>query len=184
MSSPEPTFYRLDSDDRIVEVGGAWDTFAEENGGTGLSAQRIVGTSLFKYISGATSRTHIWTAVDSARKLLSVRRVPYRCDSPGLKRFMEMVIKPEGSGDVLVEHFTLRVEPMQHRAAFVAGSGHSLLIRCSMCNRIRIKGIWMEADTAVGENRLSPEATHCVAYGVCTDCRQRAGRAPRAKAET
>lgn len=47
------------------------------------------------------------------------------------------------------------------------------IIRCSICNRIRIDRLWMEADQAVTESRIT--GPHIgVLYGVCPDC-QKAG---------
>ena len=180
MSEDKPLFYRLDRTDRIVEVGGEWDRFAEENGGSDVVANRIIGTPLFKHVAGEASRNYIWTAVDMVRKLITPRRFAYRCDSPSQKRFMEMVIKPDASGGVLMEHYTVRVEPLRPKARFVAGreGAPALIIRCSMCNRTRHQGIWLEPDVAVAEKALEPDGTHQVAYGVCTQCRQLAGRAP------
>ncbi len=110
MSDDTPLYYRLDRNDRIVEVGGTWDHFAQENGGEDVVSDRILGTQLFKHVSGKTSRDFIWTAVDSVRKLAAPRRFAYRCDSPEFKRFMEMLITPDAAGGLLVEHTTLRVE--------------------------------------------------------------------------
>lgn len=183
MPEEKPLFYRLDRTDRIVEVGGEWYRFAEENDGGDVIAERIIGTPLFKHVSGEASRNYIWTAVDMVRKLVTPRRLSYRCDSPSLKRFMEMVIKPDASGGVVLEHYTVRVEPLRPKARFVAGSeaAPALLIRCSMCNRTRHQGRWLEPDAAAAENLLPADKIHQVAYGVCKQCRQRAGRAPNHK---
>lgn len=179
MADGEPLYYRLDRDDRIVEVGGNWDQFAQQNGGDEIVSHRVIGTPLFKYIDGETSRDHIWTAVDSVRKLSAPRKLAYRCDSPDLKRYMEMLIKPDVAGGVVVEHTTLRVEPLTPTIRFVSGgASQALVIRCSMCSRVRIKGLWIEPDAAMAERLIAPNATHRVAYGVCVECRTLAGRAP------
>ena len=178
-------FYRLDGENNIVEVGGKWDDFAEQNNGAKAFAKRIVGTQLFTHISGTTSRDFVWTMIDAVRKTGKPSVKSYRCDGPEIKRFMEMTIVPEEAAHVRVEHRLLRIETRSVRAAFTTGHGASgrVLIRCSMCNRVRAKGRWLEIEQAVAANSAGAQDSYPVAYGVCGSCRESASQPPYSRGE-
>lgn len=161
-------YYRLDKADRIVETGGAWDRLAQENAGTDLLSASIVGRSLYDYIHGDVSRMFVRTLVNGVRTLGRPRTVPYRCDSPGVRRFMEMSLFREASGSILVEHRQLRTEAIQRKFDFKAGValGRQMIIRCSHCNAVKNNGTWGEAEDLLPEGNTQVP----VIYGVCQTC--------------
>ena len=108
-------FYRLDNTDRIFDTGGAWNQFAKENAGTELLGSAVIGRSLYDFIHGDVSRMFVRTLVDGVRILNRPRMVPYRCDSPGLRRYMEMSITCEPGGGILLEHRQVREETTQQQ---------------------------------------------------------------------
>lgn len=176
-------FYRLDRKDTIVDVGGAWDRFANENDGQSLTAERIRGQSLFAHIVGTATREFVWTLLDAARKLQQPVTRCYRCDSPTLKRYMEMTIEPDPRGLLLVRHRLLSTEPLQRPIVFkVAASGtarRALIVRCSSCNRVRAEGAWLEPEAALSKGQVpTDQGVARVAYGVCSDCTNVASEPP------
>lgn len=183
-------FFRLDQNNRIMEVGGSWDRVAKENGAPELVSARIRGQSLFAHVLGQPTRDFVWTALDAARKLRRPITQIYRCDSPGLKRFMEMTIALEPAGGLHLRHRQISAEPLATRVQFQAVRAGvrqaPLTIRCSCCNRLKVGGIWMEVDQAIEAQEAIGTANDArlssahgivrVAYGVCRACRSTANR--------
>ena len=171
--------YSLDSSDTIVSVGGHWDDFARENNGENILSSKIIGWKLDRFISGDDTRMFVRTMIMSVRTLHRPIYRPYRCDSPTLKRFMEMTLLPRANGAVEVIHRELHSEPLFHNIPIVAapaGAGWAFLKRCSLCNRVHAQGVWSEIDEAIETHRLQVTAPSLkVIYGVCPDCLSRRG---------
>lgn len=168
------TRYRLDAGDRIVEVGGAWDRFACENGAEDLAGEQVIGLPLRSFIAGDVTRMFIDTLLARVRLTGRPAVVPYRCDSPGLKRFMEMSLTLEGRS-LLAEHRLVGEQPLPRPLTFrTATAGGRWVRRCSMCNRVATRD-----GAPLVEPECLPEAaaTVCeVIYGVCAECRERVRR--------
>ncbi len=170
MSDPDFVLhYRLDQRDRIIDTGGAWDRFAEENDGGVLVGKSVLGRSLYDFISGDVSRMFVRTIIDGVRILQRPRNVPYRCDSPGLRRYMEMSLTLEVGGEMLLAHRQLRTEESGRKFDFQVGLQpvRQMIIRCSHCNGLKRHGVWGEAEDILPAttNALVP-----VIYGVCPRC--------------
>jgi hypothetical protein len=166
------TRYRLDARDRIIEVGGEWDRFAIDNGADELVSGAIIGMSLRTFIAGDVTRMFVDALLARVRLTGRPAIIPYRCDSPGIKRYMEMSLQSIGA-DLVSEHRILSEQTMFSPLAFDAsaavGAG-SWVKRCSMCNRLTDRsGRTAEPD----EFPHAPGDTLRVIYHVCTDCRQR-----------
>lgn len=171
--------YTLDSDDRIVSVGGDWDGFARENDGSEILARTVIGRRLDEFITGDATRMFVRTMLMSARTLKRSIRRPYRCDSPQFRRLMEMTIVPLAQEMLDVRHHQIRAEPLPYTitiAAVTSTAASGFVKRCSICNRIRAE-MWSEVDAAVIDGRLTVAAAAAlkVIYGVCPDCLLSAG---------
>jgi hypothetical protein len=165
------TIYWLDKNNMIIKLSDSWDSFAIENDGDVLSGQSVIGKKIWDYIQGNTTRMWMDALFSLARLHQKTVQKPYRCDSPELKRYMEMVITPEENGVLKVESRVLSTEVIKKPFYFQASNdlgSPKILIRCSICNRLKQKGQWQEVD------QLSIESTNTeqlqVAYGVCPDC--------------
>ncbi|MFL9826132.1 hypothetical protein [Rhodoplanes sp. SY1] len=190
----DPLSIRVDRTNRIVAVGGPWDEIALVNGGDAAIVERVLGTGLLDHVHGDPARMLVLTVLDRVRRFGAPRSVPYRCDTPGLKRWMEMTLTPAPDGTVTFEHRLLRSEPMQRPVRFaLARPGTArgpAIIRCSSCNRVRDASGWHEPDavrfsaeaagTPTGSAETGtppgPDAPILVGYGVCDACRARIER--------
>ncbi|MBK5958307.1 hypothetical protein CCR97_08795 [Rhodoplanes elegans] len=185
----DPLSIRVDRSNRIVAVGGPWDEVAIANGGAAAVVARVLGTGLLDHVHGDPARMLVLTVLDRVRRFGTPRTVPYRCDTPGLKRWMEMTLTPAPDGTVTFEHRLLRCEPMQRPVRFAPARPGAprgpAIIRCSSCNRVRDASGWHEPDTvrfsaeAVGIPGGTPpsqDAPILVGYGVCEACRARIER--------
>jgi len=175
--------YTLDPDDTITAVTGDWDRFALDNGGDESLSTKVIGRRLDHFISGDVTLMFVRTLLMSARTLKRTVERPYRCDSPQLKRFMEMTIVPRGDGVLEVCHRQVRSEPYRYSlpvTGAMPGAGSNFVKRCSLCQRIRVGQMWSEVDDAILEGRLPKGAAAKlgVVYGVCPDCMSRRGVKP------
>lgn len=164
--------FTLDNKDRILQVNDSWDLFACDNGAPELCARDICGRSLFDYIVGDATRMFVRVLLDQARVLDKALCRDYRCDSDNLKRYMRMEIIPREKSRLLLNHITLRTEPLTPAVKFVYRNSSSACLRCSDCNRVWTPGdTWLEADQlfSAAETR-SPLPT---VYTICPDCKAR-----------
>lgn len=185
--SVSPTSYWLDEDNRIEQVSGpTWDRFAAENRGDALLGERVLGRSLMDFIAGDTTRMWVHAVISYARLLGKAVSREYRCDSPDERRYMRMDIEPLGDGRLRVDHWLLRTEsvpaPIDFQTATEAE--RAAFHRCSICNRVRIRGFWVEAHPAVFEHLGTEDATLPVVYAVCDDCQQALRPPPEDAADT
>ncbi|MBM4256182.1 MAG: hypothetical protein FJ147_09825 [Deltaproteobacteria bacterium] len=160
-------FYRMDSAGVLIEVGGKWDQFAQENGGAALIGQAVIGKPMLRFITGDAPRMHFLTLLEKHRLLAGESILPYRCDSPQHKRFMEMRMRQDHDGTILCLHRTVRVEPLSPARSFVYHKASTTASRCSMCNRVRVDKFWVEPE-ATPASETHPLG---VVYTVCADCR-------------
>ena len=106
--------YTLDASNAIIAVSGDWDRVALDNGGEQIISRRIIGRRLDDFITGDVTLMFVRTMLMSARTLKYIIRRPYRCDSPQLKRSMEMTVVPRAQGVLEVCHRQLRSEPYRY----------------------------------------------------------------------
>lgn len=164
--------YWLDSKSIIQKVGEDWDEFAETNQATEIAGEAVIGRPLYSFIAGDTTRLFVEAMLQAVRVRQEPIRQPYRCDSPNLRREMEMLLLPEPDGHVRLIHRTLNIEPFPRPYLFntvIAETTQKHMIRCSMCNRILQFGVWRdihEVDELTDRSGVIP-----VVYRVCTDCR-------------
>lgn len=167
-------YYRLDAADRIVEIGGCWNDFALANAGESVLAECVLGSNVYDHVSGDASRMFLHTLLTATRSLARDTTRPYRCDSPGIKRFMEMSLLPLAEHGVMVAHRMIKVETLPGHYEFIASKKlphlPNRIVRCSICNRIKHAGEWLETDRAGALGLLSCSGPTPVIYGVCDAC--------------
>ena len=167
--------YTLDATDTIVAVGGKWNEFALQNDGPDIVSEKVIGKKLDQFVHGDETLMFVRTMIMSARVLKRPVVRPYRCDSPSVKRFMEMKVEPKDLGAVDVMHRELRSEPSKNTvrvAGAPMGAVGVFIKRCSICNQVHAKDVWSELDDAIAAERLTlPESQALrVVYGVCPSC--------------
>lgn len=172
------TTYRIDPSDRIVAASDTWDVFAVENKAPSLTREAVIGRPIWEFIEGSETR-HIYRLMFSrARASLISMKVPFRCDSPETKRFMEMEITPLPDGSIDFACATVRTEA-RTPVAFIdpdVDRSNEYRIICSWCKRIRMPGgEWAELEDAVRRldlfgGKLPPRMSH----GICPDDQEKA----------
>jgi hypothetical protein len=169
--------YELDAELRIRAVDLAWSEFARAN-----SAPELVvppgpmGQAVFGYIQDATT-VHLYQRL--FERVLRTRlpvAFPFRCDSPEVRRFLEMEIRPSPSSGLQLQTRVVRLEPRAPSPLLdqAVRRDRSLLRMCSWCKALDVGGQWCEVEEALValglfERELLPTITH----GICAPCQQR-----------
>lgn len=166
--------YRISPDDIILEVNESWVDFAAANGAPELGPIQVLGQPLWRFISGVEVR-HLYTLLlGRIRRTHSTVVIPFRCDAPDLRRFMEMTMTALPDGTVEFIATLIRTESRDVVSFLAPGSdrGQPLLTICSWCKRVQIAETdWVEVEKAVArlglfQRDILPQLTH----GVCHTC--------------
>lgn len=168
------TSYRIDAADRIQAVSDAWVRFANDNQGGALLPPSILGRLLWDSIEDPATRQIYEGMLRHVRQGEGAVRFRFRCDSPTMRRLLEMEITAERDECVT---FTTSVVESQSRPAValldpLAPRSDAVSIVCGWCNRFAApEGAWLEAEDAIAalgifEGALPPQLSH----GICPDC--------------
>jgi hypothetical protein len=163
--------YRLDAEGTIVECGGSWDGFAIENGASRLRADHVVGRAVWDFITGTETR-QLWREVFGVARARGRVFVPFRCDSPTVRRRLEMAVEVEPGGGLSIATAVLRVEPRAPEA-WLSPDGQrtvGMVTSCSWCRRFLVGDEWLEVEVAVARSGLLEDEMPAITHGVCPDC--------------
>jgi hypothetical protein len=168
--------YRLDRRDQIVQVDDGWARFAREAGAGELLSPGVLRRPIWQFVSDARTRLLQSLLLRRVRTTRIPIVLPFRCDSPGVKRWMEMELRATGDGGVTVSTRLLRQEsrpPVHLLEPGDARSGGEVLKVCGWCNTVQLgEGPWQEVEDLLAENPHwvrdgeTPEITH----RLCSDC--------------
>lgn len=175
MDQPQTVLYRIDREDRLVELDGGWLTFAAENGGEALQPSALIGQPLWRFVADSTTRQLYKAMVVRLREGGPPVRFRFRCDAPSRRRLLAMEMTADSAGGVrfwvssVVEEPRAPVLLLEPNRAREAGS---LLTMCGWCKGVRLPlGEWVESEEAVRvlglfEGAPLPRVTH----GMCPTC--------------
>jgi hypothetical protein len=166
--------YTIDHDDRIVYLNNGWDFFAEENEAGHLVQAHVQHRSLWDFISDAETRHLHQVLVARVRARQLPLAMPFRCDSPSVRRYMKMEIAPAPEAAI---EYRCAVTRIEQRAPVLLmeqkGWRSDTLIRmCSWCKKIHIgDDLWQEVEAAIQklqlfERKRLPEISHTM----CDEC--------------
>ena len=165
--------YELDAELRIQAVDDAWSEFAAANESPELVTPGPLGRHLFDYIQDATT-VHLYRALfQRVRTTGKPIELPFRCDSAGLRRFLEMEICPGGSSGLVLQTRVLRLEPRAPSALLDRACPRSgdMVRMCSWCKAVETRSGWCEVEQAVVALRLfEHELLPTVTHGICPPC--------------
>lgn len=169
--------YELDGEFRIRAVDAAWSAFALANGAPELVVPPgPIGRSIFGYLQDATTADLCRRLFERVRQSGRSVVFPFRCDSPGLRRFLEMTINSQEPAGLHLETRVVRLEARAPVALLERAARRSaqLLVMCSWCKAVEVAGEWRELEDAVVALRLfEREALPMLTHGICAPCRER-----------
>ncbi|MEG3619005.1 hypothetical protein V5T82_11110 [Magnetovibrio sp. PR-2] len=167
-----PVAFTVDADNIIIDVNDQWDLFAIENDADGLVHAHVIGQPLLKYVTGDSTRMFVEVMLQGARVRNTIISKPYRCDSPDLKRALEMRIIPLDNHEVRLENHIVSLQTVAQPVHFIghATPSSDRVKRCSMCNKVELDQEWRDPlDGSVAQSFLDPSSVK-VYYGVCDPC--------------
>ncbi len=167
--------YGIDARDRLESIDATWCDFANKNGGEELAGESVLGKSLWDFISDQETAHLYKVLVSKVRRTGETLALPFRCDSPEFRRYLQLKMSPSANGGVQFVSETLR-EEQRRPIQLLNGHGDpqsSFLIICSWCKRIEITSGWVEAEFAIAvlglfDESLMPQLSHAM----CPDCRR------------
>jgi hypothetical protein len=146
----EALSYAIDDQDRLIRVDEGFYRFAEENGWE--TAGDSLGRSLWGFVAGFDVKRLQRLLLRRVREGAGPVELPFRCDSPGQRREMDIRIAADRTGRVILFAAKLRAarerpEPQPLLSASVRRGG-DFLPMCAWCDRFLVKGEWVEVEVA------------------------------------
>jgi hypothetical protein len=140
---------------------------APGGGSAGALQAGVIGRPLHQFISGDPTRMYMDAVLQAVRLMGQPRRLRYRCDTPTVRRTLEMTLVPLDGGGVRIAHGLIEQQPRLRPLVCVpderpAATGG--LWRCSLCLRLQRAGQPWRAPEPVASPRLA------VRYTVCPRC--------------
>lgn len=166
-----PVVYSIDADDVIRSVNRAWADFAVENGAPQL-AESVVGTSLWRHITGGAVIDLSHAILAHVRKTQTVATYHFRCDSPETRRDMELTLRPLPKNGIECESTVLCATPRARIPLFDGSIPHSdeLITMCAWCRKVRAPD-WVEADVAASRRGwFKTESPPSISHSICPEC--------------
>ncbi len=167
--------YGIDGQDIIRRVSKHWLSFARENNSSHLTTDAVLGHPLWDFITGPEARHLYGLLFDKVRRDQQAITIPFRCDAPDRRRYMQLTILPGEKGSLDFRSELLREELRPRVALFdsTLSRTNDFLNMCAWCKRVETEDTqWLEAEDAIerldlfGRGRL-PNISH----GLCGDCR-------------
>ena len=166
--------YRIGQEDKIIYVNKEWVDFAKENLFHEFKETDIIDKILWDYIKGDEVQHLYKIMFKRIRAGGSIKSLPFRCDSPDCRRFMEMDLCKVKGGQIQIECRILREEirkPIPLLSDFRDMSKEIITI-CSYCKKTRIdSSTWVEVEEAIktlGLDEVWPLPG--LSHGICNKC--------------
>lgn len=138
--------YRIDESDRIVFVCPTWLEFAAENAGAELTEAAVIGQPLWRFIADIDCRAVYQTLFSIVRREVPNIDFPFRCDSPSVRREMQMHISRLPNDHVQLETELLSESPRPYSPLLdpKIKRNDKWITSCAWCNRVKTdSGDWI-----------------------------------------
>jgi hypothetical protein len=172
--APIALSYSIDAADCIEAVNESWTRFATANGGESVLPSNVVGSSLWRWISDASTRQVYKTLLKNARSGAPLVRFRFRCDAPRERRLLEMHISANRDASVDFETRLILSQPRDDVRLIAADAPRTdaLISVCGWCMRVQVSpGQWIEVDRAVVMLELfQSERLPAITHGMCPEC--------------
>jgi len=165
--------YSIGRFDLIEWVDDAWLRFAQLSGATGLTRAAVIGTSIWDFVSGAKTQSLYRAIFSQVRFEYGEIKIPFRCDSPHLLRFMELDVKASSRFQIQLCGKLLWKE--KRRPALTENNRVTHLEpgfeMCSLCKRVHAFGQWIEPEVAAQKfDVFNATYEQKVLHSVCDLC--------------
>jgi hypothetical protein len=174
-ASIEVCTYRIDGNGIIAQVGDSWRRFADENfGGPSCDPANVIGSSLLDIIHDTETRHLYETLFHWVRERGRPTTIPFRCDSPDRRRFLELEIVPLSNDAIEFRSRVIRTERREPVDLLnnKRECSDELVRICSMCKKIAVSETeWREVESAIAALKLfEKERMPRLSHGLCPTC--------------
>ncbi|MGE5407817.1 MAG: hypothetical protein ACM3NV_04330 [Syntrophothermus sp.] len=163
--------YAIDGRDRLVEASEGYFEFAAANDWPG--AETSVGEPLWDFVAGTTMRRAQRSLVRRVREDRRVIVLPFRCDSPDVRREMMIRIEPEPPAGVRFTAWIVAERRRTPQALLDPGvpRGTATIEMCGWCNRFYAEREWVEVEEAARRLDLTAASEMPrIRHGICAQC--------------
>ncbi len=171
--------YAVDAGDTIVSVSPEWLAFARENGAPELTEPAVAGRSLWDFIEGRETVRLYQAILQRVRTTAQPVVLPFRCDSPTLRRYMRLEINSQSRAGIQFDGLMEHVEPCTPLRLLDIQFPRSekVLTLCSLCKRALVEPAgWLEVEDAAARLHLFEEKqAPQLRQTVCPQCSVGAG---------
>lgn len=167
--------YVIDEKDRIISVSDNWLLFAQENDATAnCHPDTIINNPIWDYITGLETQHLFKVTLEKVRTTDKSVVLPFRCDAPDRRRYLELLIKPVDQKWIEFTSYIIREELRDTLELLEADTPRSddVITMCSMCKKIKLScGNWVEVEIAVATLKLFEQLElPLISHGLCIDC--------------
>ena len=141
--------YAIDGEDRLVNANPEYFAFAAENDFP--DAEATIGTPLWDLVAGSSVREVQRTLLRRVRRTGRTLVLPFRCDSPGVRRESLLKIEPRADPDRIVFTAWILEEQDRPRQAVLDREQprkRGTIAMCSWCGRVKDGSAWVEIEQA------------------------------------
>lgn len=166
--------YHIDHADQITDVDNEWLDFAARNGAPELTRDHVLNKELWQFVSDPDTQLIYRMLFDAVRTKLRPISVTYRCDSPMLRRYMELTCLPRPKLGIELRSCIIREEPRPRAPILDREQPRSdeVATLCAWCKRYKVSEFdWREIDDAVTQLEFfsSPKLPQ-LSHGMCPTC--------------
>ena len=166
--------YCIDHADHIVTVDDPWLKFASDNGAPELTRKNVENKELWRFISDPDTRLIYRLLFDAVRTRMQPISISYRCDSPTLRRYMELTCTPRPKLEIEIRSSIVHEEPRPYTSILDVNQSRSpsVITICAWCKKCRVSEFdWREIEDAVPELELFADSLlPQVSHGMCPSC--------------
>ena len=134
----------------------------------------MLGLPLAPFLAGWNVMELYAAVFDRVRARQIAVTIPFRCDSPNGRRYMELEIAPRPEGRLhLTGHLVRSVaHPRIPLLDLKQRRNSQWRIICSICRRLKMpEGRWLEIEEALDDPYAIPaEGLPCLSHDVCPTC--------------
>lgn len=165
--------YRINASADLVYVDENWAGFLAENGSGRTVPDAFLGSCLWNHFSDASTINLYQALIARARRLDREVIVPFRCDAPDRRRYMQMHVRSVAAGEIEFCSVLLREEPRTAVALLNSRALRSqeMIRMCSWCKKIHVGDSWREVEEAIGIlNLFEVPSLPRITHTICRDC--------------
>ena len=147
--------YRVNATNEITFVSPEWLEFAIENGALSLTQSKVVGTSIWRFVTGDSTRRLYEELFRRLRVHRAELAIPFNCDSPTVVRDMTLTLRALGAGSIELEgrlNSTRERQPISLLDPYIERMAGTVSI-CSLCRKVQLASDWISVEEAVVRKR-------------------------------